>query len=405
MNPHDGTELRRASLRLAAQFAALIVVLFAILGGVVFAIVQASQGESIERTLRDASVIDSPMDAPSGVFVAIVGGDGIQLPPDLPAGLPDESALHDVATTGRTVQQNTTIDGHTYVIRTARDNGRVTQVAVNLHESEEELRRLGTALVVSGVIAAVAASLIALWMARRAMRPLVDALTLQRRFVMDASHELRTPLTLLSTRAQLVRRRLTAMDSGSVTGVVAGLDEIVQDSKALSEILEDLLIAADPREMAQKIHLDLAALADESVNSLQSNADGRAITLRRIGSTHPVLITGAPVSLQRLFTALITNALDHATSAVDVEVTVQEHEALIRVMDDGAGFASGMDTHAFERFATSRPTNNDEQRTRNYGLGLALVAEVAARHRGTVSVEDSRLGHGAVVTVRLPADS
>ncbi|WP_232819053.1 cell wall metabolism sensor histidine kinase WalK [Homoserinimonas sp. OAct 916] len=405
MNPHDGTELRRASLRLAAQFAALIVVLFAILGGVVFAIVQASQGESIERTLRDASVIDSPMDAPSGVFVAIVGEDGVQLPPDLPAGLPDESALHDVVTTGRTVQQNTTIDGQTYVIRTARDNGRVTQVAVNLHESQEELRRLGTALVVSGVIAAVAASLIALWMARRAMRPLVDALTLQRRFVMDASHELRTPLTLLSTRAQLVRRRLASMDSGSVTGVVAGLDEIVQDSKALSEILEDLLIAADPREMAQKIHLDLAALADESVNSLQSNADGRAITLRRIGSTHPVLITGAPVSLQRLFTALITNALDHATSAVDVEVTVQEHEALIRVMDDGPGFASGMDTHAFERFATSRPTNNDEQRTRNYGLGLALVAEVATRHRGTVSVEDSRLGHGAVVTVRLPADS
>ena len=159
MRTADGAELRRASRRLAAQYAALMVVLFATLGGVLLATVNASQNESLQQTLIDASMIDSPLDAPSGVFVAIVGEDGLQLAPDLPVGLPDEKALQEVVHSGLTVQQTKVIGSRTYTVRTARDLGRVTQVAVDRHESQEELRRLGTALVVSGVMGALACTI------------------------------------------------------------------------------------------------------------------------------------------------------------------------------------------------------------------------------------------------------
>lgn len=377
--------------------------LFAILGGVVFVIVSTSQSESIQRMLVDGARVDSPRDAPHGVFVVIVSHDKVQASGALPHGLPDRAALKQVSNSGAQLQQTATLGGRAFVIRTTEDGARVTQVAIDLHENREELQRLGVALVVSGILAALAAGLVAAWMARRAMQPLADALALQRRFVMDASHELRTPLTLLSTRTQLVRRRLSAGTEAFPPEIGEGLDEIMQDSRELSDVLEDLLIAADPRQVAERTRVDLANLADSTVGSLRSEAEERRVELRRTGSQDPVVVAAARAAIHRLLTALIVNALDHAASSIDVEVTLRGREAVIRVIDDGPGFGQGMDERAFERFASSRPASAEHTGARHYGLGLALVAEVAARHGGGVSIETGKAASGASVVVRIPA--
>ena len=53
----------------------------------------------------------------------------------------------------------------------------------------------------AGILASVA---VVVLLTRRSIRPLAEALALQRRFVADASHELRAPLTVLHTRIQLL---------------------------------------------------------------------------------------------------------------------------------------------------------------------------------------------------------
>lgn len=417
MSSRDLAESQRAARRLAVQFAALIVILFTILGVVVFAIVSASQAEATQRSLVGASLIDSPRDAPPGVFVVIVSDRGVLASPDLPPGLPDEAAIRTVHSSGGEVQSTQVLNGQSYAIRTSEGARGTVQVAVSLHESQEELARLGWALAISGVLAAIAAVFIAAWMARRAMRPLADALALQRRFVMDASHELRTPLTLLSTRAQLLRRALqqasgddvssptAPVSSASADEIAEAVEEIVQDSRILTEILEDLLIAADPREVAPTSRLDLCALADNAVELQSLEASRRGLVLVRGGSAEPVMIHAAGASIQRLFTALIANAIDHAKSEVHVEVSRAGGNAVVRVSDDGPGFPAGMDAAAFERFASSRPVSDSPGRERHYGLGLALVAEVASRHGGSVTIEPSTGERGAVVKVLLRVGS
>ena len=139
---------------------------------------------------------------------------------------------------------------------------------------------------------------------------------------------------------------------------------------------------------------------------LQSlEAGRRGLVLVRGGSAEPVMIHAAGASIQRLFTALIANAIDHAESEVHVEVSRAGGNAVVRVSDDGPGFPAGMDAAAFERFASSRPASDSPGRERHYGLGLALVAEVASRHGGSVTIEPSTGERGAVVKVLLRVGS
>jgi signal transduction histidine kinase len=396
----EDRELRTASRRLATQFALIIVALFLGLGVVVYGVVSAGQAESAEHVLEDASTVDSVHDAPRNLLVTVVGPDGRQSSPGLPTGLPDEEALEEVMEHGGSHASTVEARGERYLTVTTVRRGKVVQISYGLGEQQEELERLLLALTVSGVIATVAAAGLGLLLARRAIRPLADALGLQRRFVADAGHELRTPLTLLSTRAQLLRRRVSQGAEPAGEEVRTGLDEIVDDSRALTEIVQDLLAVADPRQTAEPEGVDLAALARAVARSAQGRAQERGLDVDVEGASDAV-VTGAPVALRRMVVALLDNALDHAASRIVLSVTASEKEVVLAVADDGPGFAAGTEAQVFERFATAREAQEADGRARHYGLGLALVAEVASRHHGAVSAGNAPEG-GAVVTVRLP---
>ncbi|GIT79672.1 two-component sensor histidine kinase [Leifsonia sp. LS1] len=393
-------ELRSASRRLAVQFAAIIVALFVVLGVVVYGVVSAGQDEAAHRALSDASMVDSVHDAPRDLLVTVVSPVGRESSPDLPAGLPDEKALAAIQQYGGSRLETISAGGESFLTQTDVRRGKVVQVSYGLGEQQEELNRLLIALVTSGAVAAVAAAALGLLLARRAMRPMADALALQRRFVADAGHELRTPLTLLSTRAQLLRRHL-GPDAHPLDGeqLRAGLDEVVDDSRALTEIVEDLLIAADPRQSAPREGVDLGALAASVARAAEGRAQDGGITIATETSPDAV-VTGAPVSLRRMIVALVDNALDHARTQVRIDVRVASAEVVLAVSDDGPGFAEDRVGQAFDRFASSR-ADADGDRGRHYGLGLALVAEVVERHGGRVSAANSATG-GAELTVRLP---
>jgi two-component system OmpR family sensor kinase len=104
--------------------------------------------------------------------------------------------------------------------------------------------------------------------------------------------------------------------------------------------------------------------------------------------------------LRRALTALIDNAIRHATSSVTVTVIPRGSQAVAVVADDGAGIDPAMLSRMFERFAsTANPANGHARR---YGLGLALVAELAHRYGGRVTAYNSAAGTGAELHLLLP---
>jgi len=391
------------------QFTALIVVLLSLAGVVVYYLAAAGAERALQDRLESAAALDNPRDAPLDIFLAVYDRGRLAVSRDMPEGLPVGESLAAVAAGGGKIEESVEASGTTFRVLTQADGPDTVQAAIDTSETRGQLDRLVLALVSAVLVSAVAAALFSVFAARAAMRPLVEALALQRRFVSDASHELRTPLTLLSTRAQLLRRRLgagsaergTPEQPGTQNFLESGLDEIIADTAVLAGILEDLLESADPRRAGPPEPVDLGAAARQAAAAFGSTMRDRGLQLTLDVPGPPVWVRAGPAAVQRVITALLANASDYARSTVWVHVSASGRDGVLRVSDDGPGLPQELRGRVFERFSSVRETSGGH--TRHYGLGLALVAEIAHRFGGTVQAEPSH-GRGASLTVRLPLD-
>jgi signal transduction histidine kinase len=81
-----------------------------------------------------------------------------------------------------------------------------------------------------------------------------------------------------------------------------------------------------------------------------------------------------------------------------VTVRAEGADAVLEVLDDGAGIPAESRERVFERFA--RLEEARERDSGGTGLGLPIAREIAHAHQGTLTVEDSAAG--ARFVLRLP---
>lgn len=398
----DERALRGTALRIGSVTAAAVAVTVVGLAAVAVFVVLQSQHTADDQLIDTAISRIDIADPPAGTWVVVQRSNGGQnATPGLPAGLPDTAQLHQVALTGQPTSVDYFIGQREFRVDTHPMPNGVIQAALDLSADHAERNRILVAFLISGIAGLAVAAAVGVWLARRAVTPMAGALALQRRFVADAGHELRTPLTLLSTRAQLIRRSLRHdVDPDTLRSDVDGL---VRDAHQLTDILDDLLLAADPREKSERELLDLPVVVAQAVDSARPLADERGVALVCATESEPPPVVGARAALRRAIIALLDNAIRHAAGEVRLTVGMAGRHAVIDITDDGPGLDPDLVPTLFERFATS-PGDGRAGAHRRHGLGLALVSEIAARHGGTVSLVDSGRP-GATFRLRLPAVS
>jgi sensor histidine kinase regulating citrate/malate metabolism len=133
-----------------------------------------------------------------------------------------------------------------------------------------------------------------------------------------------------------------------------------------------------------------------------AQADERGIALTITEDTHLASDTAHVALTAQEIVTVLGNLVDNAMDACDrddpwVEVTVSQddEELLIRVADSGAG----MDAETFERSMQRGYSTKSAGDGEQHGLGLALVAQVVKRHEGTLTAD---VTYGSVVTVTVP---
>ena len=386
--------VRRVALVIAAQTAAAVTVILLLVGITVYVVEARTLHRATERAVRTAAQGTSSVeDAPPGVVLLRLGaGGGRSASPGAPrefgsldlAALPLGLAERDVGT-------------RRYEIFTVSAGGTRLSAALDMRRRSEETDRLLGALTFAGLVGVAGAATVGAAVGRRAVRPAVLALSLQRRFVADASHELRTPLTVVHTRAQLLRARLRGLHPD----LAAETDQLVADTRALGEVVEDLLLSAEltARPAAGTV-VDFGALVQSVVASLHAIADQRGISLVADIPDVPVNVRGVPAALRRALGSLVDNALGHVADGGHIRVRAERIGALVRltVADDGEGLDPAHVQDLLSRFARGSASGEG----RRFGLGLALVQEVVTAHRGRLELTGAP-GRGATVTVELPA--
>lgn len=222
-----------------------------------------------------------------------------------------------------------------------------------------------------------------------------DARRRERDFTADASHELRTPLAVLRAELELARRHAAGE---RLTGA---LDSALEESDRLGHLIDDLLLLArvDAGHVAPHTLIDVAEVTDEVLPGFRTLAHRRGITLTRTGDA---VVRADGRSLVRAVANLLDNAVRHAPEGGHVALTMgpTPDGIAINVTDDGPGIPPDERARMTERFAQLDRTKNGG----GAGLGLAIVASVAAAHHGRVDIDEAASGHGLSVTIHLPVE-
>ena len=415
-------ELRRTARRIGLQTAGLLMACLVVVGVVLYGSVVRSQAEQLSTSLSDAVGTagtggdgdhdhDHDLNEPrGGIQYAVLDGRGLRTSTDVPAGLPDLDVMRTVAATHVQDRRTLRLSTGGFEVLTVQRGDDTVQVMASTFEQHQERERILGGLALAGGAGLVLATLAAAVLARRAVRPMAQALEQQRRFVADAGHELRTPLTLLSTRSQLLARRVRDRSTPAeqrdrlVERDAAG---IVADTAGLVSILEDLLTEADDRTPVPQEPVDLVEVVGSVVASATAAADAAGVRLTVVtGTSGPATVLGARTALARAVAALVDNAVDHAQGEVGVRVDRVGRSVVVRVADDGPGVAAETLPRMFDRFASDRRPTTEAGERRHFGLGLALVSEIARRHGGTVSADNRQPpASGALLTLTVPAGS
>ena len=215
----------------------------------------------------------------------------------------------------------------------------------------------------------------------------------QRRFVADAAHELRTPVASVRTTLETARSSPRQIDWDAVSA------DVLADTIRMQQLTEQLLLLArvDAGRLAERMQ---AVDLDDVVTRTVARHPPDPHVHVDVATIEPLQIHGEPILLEQVVRNLVDNATAHATSRVEINLRRKQDAAVLTVDDDGPGIPSDQQHAIFERF-----TRLDDARARRRaggaGLGLAIVADIAAAHAGTVQATDSPLG-GARLTMRLP---
>jgi signal transduction histidine kinase len=190
----------------------------------------------------------------------------------------------------------------------------------------------------------------------------VEALvTSQKTLLANASHELRSPLARLRMATEMFELNQNDKTKKEIVRNLAELDELVEEI-----LLKSRLGSDQPLPLDQPV--DLIALAVEEAATVGADVEG--------GS---VLVRGNEKLLRRAIRNLLQNAARHGRPPIAIAVTENDDLARITVRDHGDGLKPDELDRIFEPFF--RPEGRSES-DGGWGLGLALVAEIARLHDG-----------------------
>ena len=220
----------------------------------------------------------------------------------------------------------------------------------------------------------------------------------QQDFLAAISHEFKSPLASMRLAAETLALR-TADAASRRLG-----QRLLADGNRLLNMVDNLLDATRIEEDRLRLRHDKVPLAPQvqaACSAFADEASERGVDIHAAVAEDAEL-EGDPEAVETVLRNLLDNALK-ACSAGDggtIHVSAERGDGTIAltVADDGVGFPPEDAERIFGKFYRSEPAPGS-----GTGLGLYIVARLAALSGATVAAHSAGHGRGARVTVTWPA--
>ena len=214
----------------------------------------------------------------------------------------------------------------------------------------------------------------------------------ERLFSVNVAHELRTPLAVLRTKVDVFKKKREAMDPE----LAAFVQSMEKNIRRLSDLVEEILfLGRDAAPLFRPVNVK--DVARELVLDLEEKAAEKNVAL--VVEGEDVILQTDDALLERAMYNLLDNAVKYNKPGGKVTISLREdkEKATISVADTGMGMNDEDKAKAFDLFYRADPSRNHD----GYGVGLALVKEIARRLEGKIDIRDN-VPTGTIFDFTLP---
>lgn len=207
-----------------------------------------------------------------------------------------------------------------------------------------------------------------------------------RRVTTDVAHDLRTPLTRMRQKLEELedapdlspaRRKVIAETQNDLGELLRTFDALLQLAEIEGRSLADEGVVVDLAELALRLADTFRLDVEESGRRLEVQVE-------------PAAATGDPALIAQMLVNLIENGMRHTPRGATLRIAVSggPDGAELVVADDGPGVPADLRQAVLAPFFRMDASRNSP----GSGVGLAIVAAVAARHGARLTLEDNRPG-------------
>ena len=207
------------------------------------------------------------------------------------------------------------------------------------------------------------------------------------------AHEISTPLGIIAGRAEQLLGRVSTDDraSGSVRIILEQIDRIHRVIRGL------LGLARGDRPTAEPV--DPTALVRDAVALVEHRFENAGVGLKTEIKSGLPIVHGDPRLLEHALVNLLLNGCDacHSGGRVALAASTDDGSRVLRidVVDDGPGISPENAGRVLEPFFSTKVDG------RGTGLGLPIVQEIVASHRGSFELTPV-VPHGTRATITFP---
>jgi two-component system sensor histidine kinase HydH len=207
--------------------------------------------------------------------------------------------------------------------------------------------------------------------------------------VAAVSHQIRTPLGIISSTAELLKRKLGPMDPQDQL-----TDLIVQEAKRLNTIVTDFLNSARP-PTPNLMPCNVDDILEKNLRFLAPETEKNGYKIHKRLATHIGQIQADPGLLYEAFLNILMNAMQAMPEGGTITVELADRQDTLTIVfsDEGKGIPDDILKKIWQPFFTTKDKGS--------GLGLPVVRKIVEGHGGTVRIENGPL-KGVQVTVTLP---